>query len=91
MKAQPQYPYGCCECTSCDCSNGCNGLGPAAYAVVRDGKAMNVCTRCDLPSDSSKTLLLKAEDPAECFREYDALGFMCIVFEMLKQKKAVQA
>jgi hypothetical protein len=52
---------------------------------------MNVCTRCDLPSDSSKTLLLKAEDPAECFREYDALGFMCLVFEMLEQKKAVQA
>lgn len=72
-----EFPYGKCECTSgCQCEV---APGPAAYTVVRDGKTMKVCTRCDFTSDRpTKKQLVKPVDNMEVFERYDSLGAFCL-------------
>lgn len=74
------FPYGACECRHEDCP--CYVVaGPAAFVVTRDGKALRVCTRCDLSSDrATRRLLVKGTDALEPFHEWDSLGAFCIVF-----------
>ena len=43
-----------CDCNGWQC---CNGRGIAVFQVMRDGKKMKVCTRCDLSSDTDKKIL----------------------------------
>lgn len=78
-------PFGPCECAdTCDCKD---KPGPAAYEVERSGKTIHVCTRCDLTSDKNKRLLLRASDNAKPFIDYDALGAMCILFDLSQERK----
>lgn len=74
-----KFPYGMCECDGAMC---CRGYGPAAFSVVRDGKAMKVCTKCDLSSDTNKVLLVKKTDKTKIWMDYDPLGAMCIMFKL---------
>lgn len=82
------FPCGQCECTGewghCQCAA---HAGPAAFSVVRNGRTIRVCTRCDLPTDSERRLLVSGADPSDPFFHYDILGFMCIGAELAKADK----
>lgn len=79
------YPYGECECDDQGCQCDWNP-GPAAYTVVRDGKTMKVCTRCDLTSDKPTRKLLVTEDTDPVvFAEYDLLGALHLANEVRKE------
>lgn len=74
------WPHGLCECDGATC---CGGHGPVAYEVERDdGRVMKVCTRCTLMGDKRSTLLVTGEDESGPLVEFDALGAMCIIFEL---------
>lgn len=80
------HPYGVCECSGGLIGLGCcGGTGPAAFSVVRDGKRIRVCTRCDLSRDEDKRLLVKKTDMAEPFQSFDALGFFCILGKLSEE------
>ena len=81
--SKKQFPYGVCECNGETC---CGGVGPAAFAVTRNGKRMHVCTRCHLSSDTNKKLLLTEKDQAKPFLDFDALGWFCILDMMVKAR-----
>lgn len=80
------FPYGKCECgPEYNCKvHGAMGDGPAAYEITRNGKRLKVCTRCDLGSDENKTLLIRLQDDAAPFIEWDALGAMCLAADLDK-------
>lgn len=81
------HPYGVCECPQ-PTGMCCGGTGPAAYAVTRAGKRLNVCTRCDLSTDTERVLLIRMEDETvDVFRVFDAMGFFCILAELAEQRK----
>lgn len=74
------FPYGRCACDGSMC---CGGRGPAVYQVVRNGKTIRLCTKCDLSSDSDKTLLVRKTDKtAKILMDFDALGAFCIVNDL---------
>lgn len=78
MQLEDERSWPLCDCGGPTC---CGGMGPAAFSVVRDGKTMNVCTKCDLPDDvDKKTLPGIADMPAALFMDFDALGAMCLGF-----------
>lgn len=66
------FPFGECECRrGCRCEA---FAGPAALVIERDGKRMNVCTRCDLSSDKKIEQLVTKDTPFDVFQAYDILG-----------------
>lgn len=69
------FPYGRCECDGPSC---CRGRGPAAFRVIRNGKAMLVCTMCDTSSDKNKELLMPKDADLEVFYDFDPLGGICL-------------
>lgn len=80
------YPYGKCECTSnCQCSV---EAGPAAYIVVRNGKKIKCCTRCNLSDDSIVNVLVSKHMPSsefmKVFFEYDPLSIFTIREEITR-------
>lgn len=84
-KKNREYPHGVCECDTGLVSNPlfggmgcCQGTGPVAFKVTRDGQEMKVCTRCDLPSDESKILLVTKEDDIRVYMDFDTMGALCI-------------
>ena len=80
------YPHGKCECPE---ANGqcCGGFGPVAYSVKRDGKELNLCTKCTFPSDVDQTLLVTKDDSADVYLKFDGLGGLCIMFALAKETK----
>ena len=55
------------------------GTGPAAYRLLRDGKAMNVCTRCYLTVDKERVALVQGTDKLAPFMAYDPLGCIALI------------
>lgn len=47
-----------CECNSTGCP--CRGTGRAWCSVLRDGKRLRICSRCDLSTDEERTPLTTA-------------------------------
>ncbi len=85
------YPYGVCECQDCVSGiNPCQGRGPAAFEVTRNGVRLKVCTFCDIRSDQDKRLLVKPTDDLGIFQAYDDLGHYCLV-DMLKSESPDEA
>ena len=72
-----------CECE--DCHSQPNTI-PVAYEVLRAGKTLNVCTRCNLSSDTVIGLLVNENTPGAPFVEYDALGAMGLALDLAKQE-----
>lgn len=64
-----------CDCDGVMC---CGGRGIAVFQVTRDGKKMNVCTRCDLSIDKDKKILKYAKKIHEELVKFDALGAYCL-------------
>ena len=64
-------PYGTCKCPEHG-EKGCNG--PAALCVTRVKKEYSVCSRCFLPDDENRTLLVGGDDCIKPFLEWDPLG-----------------
>ncbi len=77
-----KHPCGRCECGDCAVAGPAGCDGPAAFTVVRDGKKMKVCTRCDLSIDQQKTLLVTRDTPAHAFAAWDAFGFIMLSFAL---------
>lgn len=65
-----------CECEGNIC---CYGRGIAVFEVVREGKKIKVCTRCDLRSDKNQKILkyVKRLDAGKLI-EFDSLGAVCL-------------
>ena len=74
-----------CECK--DCLPGyCEGkTAPVAFTVVRDGKLLFVCSRCDLPTDKDKVLMVTEETPIREFEEYDPLFVLILALGMVRK------
>ena len=73
-----------CECDGSMC---CDCRGIAVFQVVRDGKKMNVCTRCDLPGDKEKKILKYVKKiPAQKLIDFDSLGAVCLA-NYISEKK----
>lgn len=75
-----------CECPKANplC---CDGKGPAAYKVKRNGKVLWLCTRCDFFSDEKlgihKQLLTMA---GKTLIEFDSLGAVCVGWDIREKK-----
>ena len=67
-----------CDCNGASC---CGGRGIAVFSVVRNGKKMKVCTRCDLAVDrpTRKVLPYVKNIPAKKLIDFDPLGAFCIL------------
>lgn len=86
------FPYGRCQCGPEYGCMACGGTGPAAYEATRDGKRLRLCTRCDLTSDTDKVLLIQETDTnVQVFKDFDALGFFCIIRELMERRKQKDA
>jgi hypothetical protein len=77
-----------CECNGTTC---CGGRGIAVYEVVRSGKKIKLCTKCDLPSDrKTRRILPYVKDiPAKKLINFDPLGAMCLAFDLADKKRTV--
>lgn len=65
-----------CECDGPMC---CGGKGIAVFQVVRNGKKIRVCTRCDLGGDTQKKILRYVlKIPTKKLVDFDALGAFCL-------------
>ena len=84
--SKPNFPHGVCECPTASglC---CGGCGPIAYEVTRNGKRLRLCTRCDLPGDIDRVLLVSTGEPADLYWRFDALGAFCILGELRETKE----
>lgn len=84
------FRYGKCECVhgSCPCSI---SAGPAVFTVIREGRTMRVCTKCDLSTDrATRILLVQGEDPVtflDTLMAWDALGGWCVLAELQERKQ----
>ena len=73
-----------CECGGSSC---CSGRGIAVFQIVRKGKKMKVCTKCDLSTDKDKKILkYVAKIPAEKLINFDALGALCLGDDIADKK-----
>lgn len=86
------YPHGDCECTDgCQTCSKDGKRGPAAYLVTRkDGRILNVCTRCTLSSDIYEVLLVTPKDDPNIFFAYDSLGAAIITYDLIEAAKAAE-
>ncbi len=84
INVSDRMPYGPCECRMKSCRE-CHGSGPAALEATRNGKRIRLCTKCDLPTDTDIVWLVKKTDQAEPFAQWDALGFMCMLFRLAEE------
>lgn len=84
---EAKYPHGACECTLGGCPSCSVVPGPAAYVVVRGGKAIRVCTRCDLPTDQARQVLVTVADPVGMYFAWDELGAACLACEVVGRTK----
>lgn len=75
--------YESCECPARGMC--CNGYGPAAYLVERDGKKLKLCTRCDLSGDKRIKILVKKSQLEEYF-DFDPLGGMVLAMDLNEKK-----
>lgn len=82
---EERYPHGECECRQgCQCA----GIpGPAAEEITRNGKRMKVCTRCTLTGDVDRVWLVTEDTPGDVFRNYDPLGFFCILGHLQEKRQ----
>ena len=77
--SEPSFPYGACECASGMAGMCCKGRGPAAFEVIRNGKTVKLCTRCNLTSDTAtRRQLVTHEDDPSVFFKFDPLGAFCL-------------
>lgn len=76
-----KFPFGECECRDgCQCAL---RPGPAAFAAVRNGRKVKLCTRCDVSSDKpTLELLVQRDTPIGPFLEWDGLGALAIGLEI---------
>ncbi len=68
----------------CECRDGCqcqDNPGPAMHIIERNGKVMNVCSRCDLTGDTMiKRFALNRETlSAEALIEYDPIAALMVM------------
>lgn len=78
-----------CECDGPWC---CGGRGIAVFSVEREGKKIKVCTKCDLQSDKNKKILPYVSTiPASKLMEFDALGALCLAFELKDRTLATKS
>jgi hypothetical protein len=63
------HPHGPCQCGD-HLPHVCQG--PAAYAVIRDGKLQRVCTTCSYPDDKV-IRVLPAPHEMDIYMAWDAL------------------
>lgn len=87
MSNDTNHPHGVCECDNGVVGGCCLGNGPVAFEVVRDGRTMRLCTRCDLSDDKNKRLLVTEADNLEIFLNHDVMGAM-VIAGMLEQDKS---
>jgi hypothetical protein len=73
------------EYEKCECHAGCHG--PAVYAVTRDGRRINVCTRCTFDGEDEKLIITRQHDP-RTLMNYDALGAYCVMSDLVEAKDA---
>lgn len=67
-----------CECNGSQC---CGGRGIAVFSVVRKGKTMRVCTKCDFSSDENRQILRYVKFlPVQKLIDFHALGAVCLGF-----------
>jgi hypothetical protein len=84
--AAPIGPYGACQCVKdCDLS-WCGGRGPASWSVTREGKTLQVCSRCRLSGDTNKRLLVKKTDALSLFESWDSMGTELIRLHLTEDK-----
>lgn len=70
----------------CDCADGHRGAcdGPAVFEVTRNGEKLKLCTRCDFTEDKpSRRLIIDDSYPPEPLIEYDALGALVVLRELV--------
>ncbi len=67
----------------CQCS--CNCPGPAAYAVTRDGKDINVCTRCVV--EPTRFLIVTEQTDPLPYMAWDLKGARMMSLEMQQEQK----
>lgn len=78
------FPYGVCECPEASAMC-CDGQGPVAFSVLRNGKRLRLCTRCDMSTDEDRKTLVKKTDNFKLYLEFDTLGALCLAFDELKK------
>lgn len=81
---KPTYPL--CECPHAgyEC---CGGVGPAVFSVVRSGKKLKLCTRCDIEEDKNRKVLPWVEKaPASLFINFDPLGALSLALYIGESK-----
>lgn len=91
MEANENFPFGGCECRGggCQCDE---KVGPAAWSVVRDGKTMKVCTRCDFSEDKpTRKFLGDLNTNMAPFWEYDVLGAFCIMGDAAEAREKAES
>lgn len=64
------HPHGPCQCADTHGPRGC--FGPAAYAVLRDGKLLRVCPTCLWPDDRIVRILARPHE-LDVYRAWDDL------------------
>lgn len=69
----------------CDCANHETAMAPVYVLVLRDGKELRLCSRCDLSTDIKLARLVSKAMPAKPFFDFDDMGAFCIplLFESL--------
>lgn len=69
----------------CECTDNCTvhydhpNLAPVIKRVLRNGKELDICSRCDLSGDIEIKFYPELSDNAAIFLNYDALGALCIL------------
>jgi hypothetical protein len=76
----------------CECKDQClihreDEYGPAnkapvAYRISRGDKVLEVCTRCNLSSDTILEIIPTKIDPSKSFFDYDFLGALLLSIKM---------
>jgi hypothetical protein len=79
-----------CECTGgmCGCYPGNNH--PCIERVIRDGRAMNLCSRCTLEGDETIAYLYDKNTESEIFMNYDILGAFCMLGNLAHGTRDIQ-
>lgn len=75
------HPHGkCCACEK--------EPGPAAYAVLRSGKQVDVCTRCVVSTDRMLLILTSPFDNPDPYAKHDPAGAFVLAMAMLANRLA---
>ncbi len=77
MKKEKEIKIIDCDCDGPTC---CGGRGIAVFQVIRKGKKMNLCTRCDFRTDDKTKKILKYVQKLPFIKlvTFDSLGALCL-------------